>query len=195
MKIKVYSVEQINRYVRNLLENDFVLNGFWVKGEISNFKAHSSGHFYFTLKDACASIQCIMFREEAEVLPFLPKNGLYVVVYGTISIYEKTGQYQLYTEMIEPVGIGSLALSFEQLKQKLAQEGLFDAEYKREICEYPKCVAVITSPTGAAVRDVIKIIKRRNQAVKIAVVPVLVQGEYAVSSICLLYTSPSPRDS
>ena len=183
MKIKVYSVEQINRYVRNLLENDFVLNGFWVKGEISNFKAHSSGHFYFTLKDACASIQCIMFREEAEVLPFLPKNGLYVVVYGTISIYEKTGQYQLYTEMIEPVGIGSLALSFEQLKQKLAQEGLFDAEYKREICEYPKCVAVITSPTGAAVRDVIKIIKRRNQAVKIAVVPVLVQGEYAVSSI------------
>ncbi len=183
MKIRVYSVEQINRYVRNLLENDFVLNGFWVKGEISNFKAHNSGHFYFTLKDACASIQCIMFRGEAEVLPFLPKNGLFVVVYGTISIYEKTGQYQLYAEMIEPVGIGSLALSFEQLKQKLAQEGFFDEEYKREICEYPKCVAVITSPTGAAVRDVIKIIKRRNQAVKIVVVPVLVQGEYAPSSI------------
>lgn len=174
---------QINRYIRNLFENDFVLNSFWVKGEISNFKAHTSGHFYFTLKDASASIQCVMFRQEAEMLPFLPKNGMFVAVCGAVSVYEKTGQYQIYTKWIEPIGIGNLALSFEQLKEKLATEGFFDKEYKREICEYPKCVAVITSPTGAAVRDVIKIIKRRNKSVKIAVVPVLVQGEYAPDSI------------
>ena len=182
MEVRVYSVGQINRYIRNLFENDFVLNSFWVKGEISNFKAHTSGHFYFTLKDASASIQCVMFRQEAEMLPFLPKNGMFVAVCGAVSVYEKTGQYQIYTKWIEPIGIGNLALSFEQLKEKLATEGFFDKEYKREICEYPKCVAVITSPTGAAVRDVIKI-KRRNKSVKIAVVPVLVQGEYAPDSI------------
>lgn len=183
MEVRVYSVGQINRYIRNLFENDFVLNSFWVKGEISNFKAHTSGHFYFTLKDASASIQCVMFRQEAEMLPFLPKNGMFVAVCGAVSVYEKTGQYQIYTKWIEPIGIGNLALSFEQLKEKLATEGFFDKEYKREICEYPKCVAVITSPTGAAVRDVIKIIRRRNKSVKIAVVPVLVQGEYAPDSI------------
>lgn len=183
MEVRVYSVRQINRYIRNLFENDFVLNSFWVKGEISNFKAHTSGHFYFTLRDASASIQCIMFRQEAEMLPFLPKNGMFVAVCGAVSVYEKTGQYQIYTEWIEPIGIGNLALSFEQLKEKLAAEGFFDAEYKREICEYPKCIAVITSPTGAAVRDVIKIIKRRNKSVKIAIIPVLVQGEYAADSI------------
>lgn len=183
MEVKVYSVEQINRYIRNLLENDFILNSFWVKGEISNFKAHSSGHLYFTLKDAFASIQCVMFEGAAQLLPFLPENGLSVAVCGYVSVYEKTGQYQLYAELIEPLGIGSLTLAFEQLKEKLAVEGLFDAEYKREICPYPKCVAVVTSPTGAAVRDVIRIIKRRNHAVKIVVVPVLVQGEYAPDSI------------
>ncbi len=178
MEVRVYSVGQINRYIRNLFENDFVLNSFWVKGEISNFKAHTSGHFYFTLKDASASIQCVMFRQEAEMLPFLPKNGMFVAVCGAVSVYEKTGQYQIYTEWIEPIGIGNLALAFEQLKEKLATEGFFDEEYKREIC-----VAVITSPTGAAVRDVIKIIRRRNKSVKIAVIPVLVQGEYAPDSI------------
>lgn len=183
MEVRVYSVEQINRYIRNLIENDFVLDSLWVKGEISNFKAHSSGHLYFTLKDASASIQCIMFRGEAEMLPFLPTNGIFVAVCGYVSVYEKVGQYQIYVKWIEPLGIGSLSIGFEQLKEKLASEGLFDEEYKREICEYPKCVAVITSPTGAAVRDVIKIIKRRNKSVKIAVVPVLVQGEYAVESI------------
>ncbi len=183
MQVKVYSVAQINHYIRTLLENDFVLNSFWIKGEISNFKAHSSGHLYFTLKDASACIQCIMFRGEAEMLPFLPKNGLSVAICGYVSVYEKTGQYQLYAEYIEPLGIGSLSLSFEQLKQKLEQEGLFDQDYKREICAYPKCIVVVTSPTGAAVRDVIKIIKRRNQSVKIIVVPVLVQGEYAADSI------------
>ena len=183
MEVKVYCVEQINRYIRNLLENDFILNSFWVKGEISNFKAHSSGHLYFTLKDAFASIQCVMFEGAAQLLPFLPENGLSVAVCGYVSVYEKTGQYQLYAELMEPLGVGSLTLAFEQLKEKLAVEGLFDAEYKREICPYPKCVAVVTSPTGAAVRDVIRIIKRRNHTVKIVVVPVLVQGEYAPDSI------------
>ena len=183
MEVKVYTVEQINRYIRNLLENDFILNSFWVKGEISNFKAHSSGHLYFTLKDAFVSIQCIMFAGAAQLLPFLPENGLSVAVCGYVSFYEKTGQYQLYAELIEPLGIGSLSLAFEQLKEKLAVEGLFDGEYKREITPYPKCIAVVTSPTGAAVRDVIRIIKRRNRSVKIVVAPVLVQGEYAADSI------------
>lgn len=183
MKINVFSVSQINRYIHNLFQNDFVLHDFCVKGEISNFKAHSSGHFYFTLKDSSASIYCIMFRGEAEMLPFLPENGMFVIVMGSVTLYEKTGQYQIIVQWIEPVGLGSAALSLQQLKNKLEKEGLFDEEYKREICKQPKCIAVVTSPTGAAVKDVIQIINRRNKTVKIVVVPVLVQGEHAPKSI------------
>ncbi|NLK38347.1 MAG: exodeoxyribonuclease VII large subunit [Epulopiscium sp.] len=180
---KVFSVGQINRYIKNTLENDVVLNSVWIKGEISNFKAHSSGHFYFTLKDEVASMPCVMFRDYAELLPFVPENGIMVVIWGYISVYEKTGQYQLYAELMQPMGIGSLQLAFEQMKQNLAAEGLFDTDYKRDICKTPQCIAVITSPTGAAVRDIIQIIKRRNATVKIVVVPALVQGEKAAQSI------------
>lgn len=180
---KIFSVGQINRYIKNTLENDFILNSLWVQGEISNFKAHSSGHFYFTLKDKSATMQCIMFRGSAELLPFLPENGMSVIICGYVSVYEKTGQYQLYAELMQPTGIGSLHLAYEQLKQMLDEEGLFDEDYKREICKTPKCIAVITSPTGAAVRDVIQVIKRRNRNVNILVAPVLVQGEYAADDI------------
>jgi exodeoxyribonuclease VII large subunit len=180
---KVFSVGQINRYIKNTLENDVVLNNVWIKGEISNFKAHSSGHFYFTLKDEVASMPCVMFRDYAELLPFVPENGIMVVIWGYISVYEKTGQYQLYAELMQPMGIGSLQLAFEQMKQNLAAEGLFDTDYKRDICKTPQCIAVITSPTGAAVRDIIQIIKRRNATVKIVVVPALVQGDNAPQSI------------
>ena len=180
---KIFTVGQINRYIRNLLENDFILSSLLVKGEISNFKAHSSGHLYFTLKDASGALSCVMFRQDAAGLPFEPENGMQVVVYGHISLYEKTGQYQLYAEFMEPLGIGALQVAFEQLKEKLAAEGLFDGDFKREIPENPSCIAVITSPTGAAVRDILQIVKRRDPNVKVAIFPTLVQGEQAAADI------------
>ena len=125
---KIFTVGQINRYIRTLLENEFILSSLLVKGEISNFKAHSSGHLYFTLKDASGALSCVMFRQDAAGLPFEPENGMQVVVYGHISLYEKTGQYQLYAEFMEPLGIGALQVAFEQLKEKLAAEGLFDGD-------------------------------------------------------------------
>ena len=180
---KVFTVGQINRYIKNLLENDFILNSLLVQGEISNFKAHSSGHWYFTLKDAQGAISCVIFRQDAMQIPFEPENGMRVILYGHVSLYEKTGQYQLYGEFLEPVGMGALQMAFEQMKEKLAAEGLFDADFKREIPEHVKTIAVITSPTGAAVRDIIQIAKRRDPRVKIAVFPTLVQGEYAAEDI------------
>ena len=180
---KFFSVGQINRYIKNLLENDFILNSLLVQGEISNFKAHSSGHWYFTLKDAQGAISCVIFRQDAMQIPFEPENGMKVILYGHVSLYEKTGQYQLYGEFLEPVGMGALQIAFEQMKEKLAAEGLFDADFKREIPEHVGCIAVITSPTGAAVRDIIQIAKRRDPRVKIAVFPTLVQGEYAAEDI------------
>ena len=180
---KIFTVGQINRYIRNLLENDFILSSLLVKGEISNFKAHSSGHLYFTLKDASGALSCVMFRQDAAGLPFEPENGMQVVVYGHVSLYEKTGQYQLYAEFLDPLGIGALQVAFEQLKEKLAAEGLFDGDFKREIPKNPSCIAVITSPTGAAVRDILQIVKRRDPNVKVAIFPTLVQGEQAAADI------------
>lgn len=180
---KVFTVGQINRYIKNLLENDFILNSLLVQGEISNFKAHSSGHWYFTLKDAQGAISCVIFRQDAMQIPFLPENGMKVILYGHVSLYEKTGQYQLYGEFLEPIGMGALQIAFEQMKEKLAAEGLFDADFKREIPDHVSCIAVITSPTGAAVRDIIQIAKRRDPRVKIAVFPTLVQGEAAAEDI------------
>lgn len=180
---KIFTVGQINRYIRNLLENDFILSSLLVKGEISNFKAHNSGHLYFTLKDASGALSCVMFRQDAAGLPFEPENGMQVVVYGHVSLYEKTGQYQLYAEFLEPLGIGALQVAFEQLKEKLAAEGLFDGDFKREIPKNPSCIAVITSPTGAAVRDILQIVKRRDPNVKVAIFPTLVQGEQAAADI------------
>ena len=180
---KVFTVGQINRYIKNLLENDFILNSLLVQGEISNFKAHSSGHWYFTLKDTQGAISCVIFRQDAMQIPFLPENGMKVILYGHVSLYEKTGQYQLYGEFLEPIGMGALQLAFEQMKEKLAAEGLFDADFKREIPDHVGCIAVITSPTGAAVRDIIQIAKRRDPRVKIAVFPTLVQGESAAEDI------------
>jgi len=180
---KIYSVSQINRYIKGVLENDIILAGIWVKGEISNFKKHSSGHLYFTLKDSDAAVNSIMFKVDAMMMPFVPENGMSVIVYGYVSLFEKTGQYQLYAQIMEPSGLGSLAAAYEQLKAKLADEGLFDDDFKRPICRYPKKIAVITSPTGAAVRDIINVSQRRNPAVELVVIPVLVQGERAAEDI------------
>jgi len=180
---KIYSVSQINRYIKGVLENDIILAGIWVKGEISNFKKHSMGHLYFTLKDSDGAVSCIMFKGDAQIMPFVPENGMSVIIYGYVSLYEKTGQYQLYAQIIEPSGIGSLTAAYEQLKARLEEEGLFDDDFKRPICRYPKTIAVITSPTGAAVRDIINISHRRNPSVQLVVVPVLVQGERAADTI------------
>lgn len=180
---RIYSVSQINRYIRTTIENDFILNSLWVSGEISNFKFNTTGHFYFTLKDVSSAINCVMFKGSAVMLPFMPENGMSVTVCGYVSVYEKTGQYQLYAEIMEPVGVGSLSIAFAQLKDRLSEEGLFDEAYKREIPKFPNQIAVITSPTGAAIRDILQIARRRNKNVKIIVVPVLVQGDKAADTI------------
>ena len=180
---KIFSVGQINRYIKNLLENDFILNSLLVQGEISNFKAHSSGHWYFTLKDAGGAVSCVIFRQAAAQIPFAVENGMQVILGGHISLYEKTGQYQLYGEFLQPVGMGALQLAFEQRKEKLAAEGLFDADFKRELPTHISTIAVLTSPTGAAVRDIIQIAKRRDPRVKLAIFPTLVQGENAAEDI------------
>ena len=176
---KVFSVAQITSYIKNLFNQDLILSSLLVKGEISNFKEHSSGHLYFTLKDARAAIQCMMFAADAAALPFSLENGQDVIVCGRISIYEKTGQYQLYAEFVEPIGIGALQFAFEQTKERLAAEGLFDTDMKRELPKHPATIAIITSPTGAAVRDIIHVAKRRDPAVKLVLFPSLVQGNDA----------------
>lgn len=180
---KIYSVSKVNGYIRTILEKDYVLNSIWVAGEISNFKKHSSGHMYFSMKDSDSVMRCIMFKGDADILPFIPENGMSVIVCGYITVYEKSGDYQLVVQLMKPDGVGALTIAFEQMKQKLADEGLFDPDYKREIEKHPKNIAVVTSPTGAAVRDIIKIAGARNSSVSITVVPVLVQGESAADSI------------
>ncbi len=184
MKAHIYSVSQVNKYIKNMLERDVLLNDIFIEAEISNFKAHSSGHFYFTLKDEFAAMNVVMYKTYAQNVKFLPENGMKVTVYGYISLYEKTGQYQLYAQIMEPTGKGALYMAFEQLKNKLEKEGLFNSEHKKRIPRFPKTIAVVTSPTGAVIRDVIRISQRRNPNVKIIVVPVLVQGDDAPKSIC-----------
>lgn len=181
--MKVYTVSQITGYIKKILENDILLRDIYVEAEISNFKAHSSGHLYFTLKDSGAAINSVMFRSSASKLKFMPESGMKVVARGYISLYEKTGNYQLYVTSMEPAGIGALYLAYEQLKARLEKAGVFDAKYKKPIPEMPKTVAVITSPTGAAVRDIINVTGRRNPNVEIVIVPVLVQGENAAPDI------------
>ena len=183
MKPKVYTVSQVNRYIRGMMEDDVILGGLFVGAEISNFKRHTSGHMYFTLKDDSAAINAVMFRGNAISVPFAPENGMKVIAYGRVSLYEKTGQYQLYVEVLEPAGKGGLQIAFEQLVQKLESEGLFDPRRKKAIPASPGTVAILTSPTGAAVRDVIEVAGRRDPNVKLVVVPVLVQGEQAAASI------------
>ena len=181
--MKVYSVSQINNYIKRLFENDVFLQDIYIEAEISNFKAHSSGHLYMTLKDSGAAVNAVMFRSYAEKLKFMPEDGMKVLINGYISLYEKTGQYQFYVLSMEPAGKGALYIAYEQLKERLEHSGVFDQKYKKDIPSYPKCVAVITSPTGAAVRDIIQVSGRRNPNVKIVVVPVLVQGDDAAPNI------------
>lgn len=180
---KIFSVSKVNRYIKNMLENDIILSGVWVRGEISNYKAAASGHLYFTLKDSESAIGCVMFSGDADIMPFELENGMTAVVCGYVSLYEKTGQHQLYAEAVIPEGEGSLNAAYRQLKERLEAEGLFDPDYRREITRRPQCIGVITSPVGAAVRDVINVARRRNPLVKIIIYPSSVQGENAPSEL------------
>lgn len=179
----IWSVTQLNRYVKGLMERDVHMQDIWLRGEISNFTRHSSGHMYFTLKDKESRIKVVMFASYNRFLTFLPKDGTKAIVRGSISVFERDGAYQLYAREMQPDGIGSLYLAYEQLKEKLQQEGLFAAERKRPLPTFPKKVGVITSPTGAAIRDIVITIKRRFPQVKIVVAPAIVQGVEAPASI------------
>ncbi|MEW6695738.1 MAG: exodeoxyribonuclease VII large subunit [Bacillota bacterium] len=181
--MKILSVSELTKYIKEKIENDFQLANTWVKGEISNLKNHSSGHIYFTLKDRGACLKVVMFRSRARGLLFRPENGMSVVIRGYISVYERDGSYQLYAEGMEPEGIGALYIAFEQLKQKLAAQGLFEPGRKRPIPRIPKVLGIVTSPTGAAVQDMLNIIRRRWPRVQIILAPVPVQGEGAPGSI------------
>ena len=146
----IYSVTQVNQYIKGLLDRDGALAGLFVRGELSNYKAYPSGHHYFSLKDAEGAIRCVMFRREAMGLRFRPENGMKVVAFGRVTVFPRDGQYQLYCSELTPDGVGDLHVAFEQLKQKLYQEGLFDPAHKKPIPRYPRKIALITSPAGAA---------------------------------------------
>ncbi|SDM73612.1 exodeoxyribonuclease VII large subunit [Lachnospira pectinoschiza] len=179
----VYTVTQINSYIKNMFQQDFVLKSVQVKGEISNCKYHSSGHIYFTLKDETGAIACIMFASNAKSLKFTLKDGLAVNVHGRVDVYERDGKYQLYVTSIEEDGIGDLNKKFLELKKYYEEMGYFDPMYKRPIPSFAKRIGVVTARTGAAIRDIINISKRRNPYIDIILYPALVQGENAKYSI------------
>lgn len=183
MASKTITVSQLTYALKRLIEDNFLLEGVWVQGEISNFTAHSSGHLYFTLKDAGACIRCVMFKSQTWRLKFKPADGHEVAIKGRIGVYEKSGQYQLYVEEMTPSGLGSLYQAFTKLKEKLEQEGLFDPDRKRKLPPLPQKIGVITSPTGAAVQDIIKILRRRRPNVDILIFPAQVQGSEAPASL------------
>ncbi len=182
--MKVISISQLNRYVKNLLEQDRNVASVLIGGEISNFTNHyKSGHLYMSLKDENALVRAVMFRGAASKLTFTPENGMKVIVRARVSLYEKDGSYQLYIDSMQPDGVGALQVAYEQLKKKLEAEGLFDMALKRPLKRYPRTVAVITSPTGAAVRDILNVLGRRYPLAKVLFAPVLVQGDGAPPQI------------
>lgn len=179
----VYTVKQVNSYIKNMFTQDFMLNRIYVKGEVSNCKYHTSGHIYFSLKDESGTIACVMFAGSRAGLSFRMKEGQQVIVLGSISVYERDGKYQLYAREIVPDGAGLLYEKFEALKKELAEMGMFAPEYKQPIPKYVRTVGIVTAPTGAAVRDIINIAGRRNPYVQLILYPALVQGEGAAESI------------
>ena len=184
MSQTVLTVSQVNFFIKSLLEGDGRLQNVLISGEISNFTDHyRSGHLYFSLKDDKSVLKAVMFASAARRLKFRPKDGMKVLIRGRVSVYEPSGQYQLYAEDMQPEGMGALSLAFQQLKDRLSQEGLFDPGHKREIPAFPQRIGVITSPTGAAVQDILQITGRRWPLAEIVLAPVLVQGEQAPGQI------------
>ena len=183
MESNVYSVSQINRYIKMLIDKDAYLNNITVRGEITNFKAHYTGHFYFTLKDETSTIKCVMFKSMASLVKFKPADGMKVVITGQVSLFDRDGTYQIYCKTMVPEGVGELYLANEQLKEKLAKEGLFDVKYKKKIPFLPNRVGVITSKTGAVVRDIINVSTRRYPNVNLCIFPAAVQGVNVASTV------------
>ena len=179
----VYSVTQVNQYIKGLLDQDQTMTALYVRGEVSNYKAYPSGHHYFSLKDAGGAIRCVMFRREAVSLRFRPENGMKVLAYGRVTVFPRDGQYQLYCTALTPDGVGDLHVAFEQLKQKLYEEGLFEAAHKKPLPRFPEKIALITSPAGAAVRDMLRILEARWPLAEVCIIPVRVQGAEAPGEI------------
>jgi exodeoxyribonuclease VII large subunit len=182
--IEVYSVGDLTRHVKELLESDSTLQQLWVQGEVSNCVLSAAGHYYFTLKDAKSQIRCVLFRQQVRYQSYRPENGEAALVNGRVSIYEPQGAYQLYVNLVQPAGIGILYLQFAELRARLDREGLFDEARKRPIPRFPRRIGVVTSPTGAVIHDIINVVGRRYPLAEIVVAPTLVQGEGAPESIC-----------
>ncbi len=180
---RVFSVSDINNYIKQLVSNDGILSGLSVRGEMSNFKHHYTGHMYFTIKDENSVLKCVMFKSQASLLKFAPQNGNKVIVSGYVSVFERDGQYQLYASDMQPDGLGSLHLAFEQLKTRLQEEGLFDAAIKKKLPLLPQSIAVVTSSTGAVIRDIINVTYRRHSRMKLVLYPVAVQGAQAAGQV------------
>ena len=183
MKQNVYTVSQVNSYIKNMFAQDFLCSSIMIKGELSNVKYHGSGHIYFTLKDTGAAISCVMFAGNRGGLSFRMEAGQQVVVGGSLDVYERDGKYQLYARQIERLGDGYLYEQYEKLKKELAEMGMFDTAYKTKIPFYVRKLGVVTAQTGAAVRDIINVAKRRNPFIEIVLYPAIVQGDQAVCSI------------
>ena len=183
MEIKPITVCELNKYIKARVDEDEFLNNVYVKGEISNFKLHYTGHMYFTLKDESSIIKCIMFKGYTPNLTFMPKDGMKVLVLGTVSVFERDGVYQIYCKAMKQDGMGSLYEEYQKLKAKLEKEGLFDISHKKKIPMFPKRIGVLTSSTGAVIRDIINVSTRRNPNVHILLLPVPVQGEGAAEKI------------
>ena len=183
MQYPVYSVSQLNSHVKGLLDADTALSGLFVRGELSNYKVYPTGHHYFSLKDAEGSLSCVMFRREAASLRFRPQNGMKVTAFGRVTVFLRDGKYQLYVDAMTPDGMGDLHLAFEQLKARLEAEGLFAESHKKPLPRFPKRIALVTSPAGAAVRDMIRVLGARWPMAEVYVVPCRVQGAEAPPEI------------
>lgn len=184
MTQQVLSVSQINEHIRSILDRDVLLSGVAVRGEISNYKVYPSGHHYFTIKDEGSALKCVMFRSSAVRLKFRPENGMKIIAMGKISVYPRDGAYQLYCSALALDGVGDLHAAFEQLKAKLAAQGLFDPEHKKALPRYPGKIGIITSSAGAAVHDMLRILRARYPLTKVVLLPVRVQGAEAPGEIC-----------
>ncbi len=181
--MQVYRVSQITAYIKELFDSDYALQDLWLEGEVSNYSQAASGHVYFTLKDEEAQIRCVMWRSQVERQAYLPQDGEAILAHGRISVYEAGGRYQLYVDDIQPAGAGLLYLQFEALKERLAAEGLFDVGRKRPLPPFPRRLGLVTSPTAAALRDIVNVLRRRYPLVEVVLSPTLVQGDEAPSQI------------
>ena len=179
----ILSPSQVSQYIKGFMDQDRLLSGLLVRGELSNYKMYPSGHHYFSLKDRDGSLRCVMFRGDATSLRFRPENGMQVIAAGRVTVFPRDGQYQLYCTRLTPEGVGDLYLAFEQLKEKLSREGLFDAQHKKPVPTFPQTIALITSPAGAAVRDMVRILRARWPMAQVKILPVRVQGVGAAEEI------------